>query len=233
MARNIENIVNQQVRRWDSMRLATEPSFNVPPKNLVQKCQKPMITISREMGSLGTSIARGLAEKLDFQLYDKELVDLIAEQANIRGALVESVDERMQDAMDNWIAEQFGIGAFAHSDYLEELSRVLLTLGRHGQGIIIGRGASFILDPKHTLSIRIIAPLDLRIERMGEREGLNTREARALVLRVDSERSAFRKRHFNQKSSPPLDYDFVFNTASYTVTECIATAEAAFKVRFG
>jgi len=110
---------------------------------------------------------------------------------------------------------------------------VVLTLGRHGKGVIIGRGAQYILDPAQTLRVRAYAPLDVRVRRIAERDGIPVHEARARVLRVDAERAAFVRRHFNQEIADPNHYDLLCNTGSLSVEVCAEMVERAFRARFG
>ena len=49
-------------------------------------------------------------------------------------------------------------GTLSPTDYLRNLTKVILSFGRHGKGVIVGRGAQYILDPKRTLRIRIDSP---------------------------------------------------------------------------
>ncbi len=95
-------------------------------------------------------------------------------------------------------------GVFAPSDYLRNLSKVVLTLGRHGKGVIVGRGAHFLLDPQATLRVRVIAPLETRVARIAARDGLSEDEARAKILRIDGERIAFNKQHYGADIADPV-----------------------------
>ena len=72
-------------------------------------------------------------------------------------------------------------GGFAPSDYLRNLSQVVLTLGRHGKSVIVGRGAHLILEPAHTLRVRCYAPLEWRVEQIAQRERISLAGARARV----------------------------------------------------
>jgi hypothetical protein len=229
MATGIDQIVNRQILKWEGTRRIAEKSGTEPS----HEPQRPMICVSREYRSRGSEIGKIVAEQLGFQLYGRELVDQIAEQAHVRRRVIESVDERTQRTIDNFLGEVFGGGFFARSDYLRNLSKVVLTLGRHGDGVILGRGAFFILDPKYTLRVRTIAPLEVRIARVAEEQRLDSEKARDYLRRVDAERSTFIRQHFDREVSDPGHYDLVLNTGTFSEETCADLVVQAFRARFG
>jgi hypothetical protein len=229
MARNLEVIVEEQVQRWNELRSQEER----PRERTSVAEAPPMVSISPEMGSLGLTVARRFGERLGFQVYERELVEMIAQTARVRQYLVESVDQHVQTAIENWVGRQLGTAFFAESDYVKNLSKVLLTLAHHGKGIIVGRGAQFVLPPDRTLRIRVVSPVDLRVQRIAEREKLDPREARSKVLRIDADRVAFVRRHFDRDLGDPLNYDLVLNTAMLDVDACADLVHTAYQSRFG
>jgi Cytidylate kinase-like family len=229
MTRSIDQLVNQQVLRW----MKEERAARERGKGPAREAQQPMITISREFGARGAEIGQIVAERLHFRFYAQELVHEIAKQAQVRQQVVESLDERVQDRIEQWVGDMIEGRLFAPTDYLRNLSRVVLTLGRHGKGVLIGRGAQLLLDAQRTLRIRAFAPLETRIEHVAKREGLGTAEARAWVLRVDAERIAFYRQHFNADVASPELYDLLLNTGTLSIEACADLVMAAFRARFG
>jgi hypothetical protein len=227
MSRSLEQLVNEQFQRW----MQEQTASRKPKPDKV--AQQPMIVFSREFGGRGAEIGGAVAERLGFQFHGQELVHEIAKRARVRQQLVESLDERAQDRIEQWVTEMMEGGVFAPSDYLRNLSKVIVAMGRHGRGVIIGRGAHFILDPDRTLRVRAYAPLDARVALIAEREELSLVEARAQVLRVDAERIAFYRQHFNVDVAEPNHYDLLLNTATLPVEVCTELVVRAFKARFG
>jgi cytidylate kinase len=162
----------------------------------------------------------------------QELVGQVAQEAHVRRQVIQSLDERTQDAIDEWIGAQFGGGRFSRSEYLHNLSKVVLTLGRHGQGILIGRGAHFILDPERTLRVRAVAPIAMRVARIAERSGAPHAEAQAEVERIDAERAAFCRQYFDRDLSDARHYDLVVNTGTLSELACADLVVRAFGARF-
>jgi hypothetical protein len=228
MSRSLEQLVNEQFQRW--MQEQNAAGRKPKPDKLAQQ---PMIVFSREFGGRGAEIGTAVASRLGFQFHAQELVHEIAKRARVRQQLVESLDERAQDRIEQWVTEMMEGGVFAPSDYLRNLTKVIVALGRHGRGVIIGRGAHFILDPARTLRVRAYAPLETRVALIAEREEVGLVEARAKVLRVDAERIAFYRQHFNVDVADPIHYDLLVNTATLSVEVCVELVVRAFKARFG
>jgi len=227
MARSIEQLVNRQFLRW-----MEQQKVETKKQKPAGDDQRPMISISREYGARGAEVGRLVAGKLGFQFHSQELVHEVARQARVRQQLVASLDERARDDIEQWVTELMEEGAFSPTDYMRNLTKVIYSLGRHGRGIIVGRGSQFILNRKRTLRVRAIAPLESRVRRIAARDGTSRGEARAKVLRIDSERIAFYRQHFDTDASDPHHYDLILNTATLPVDVCVDIVVRAFRARF-
>ena len=86
-----------------------------------------------------------------------------------------------------------------------------MTLGHHGNVVLVGRGAQFLLPHQCGLRVRLVAPLDLRVRDVAEAEGISFEQARAKVKAVDAERSAFVWKAFRKDISSPLNHDVIIN----------------------
>ena len=225
MIGSIDHFVDQQILRWQEQRRIAERKR---PGG-----QQPTICISREYGARGAAMGRVVAERLGFRFYAQELIHDIAEAADVRQQVVESLDERVQDGISELISSLIKRGVFAPSDYLRNLSKVVLTLANHGKGVIIGRGAHFILDVDTTLRVRVIAPLPTRIARIVERDGLSEGQARGVILRIDAERAAFHKQHYGADAGDPVNYDLVINAGTLGLEGGADATVRAFERRFG
>jgi len=227
MTGSIEWLVDQQIRRWQEERRIVERQ-----NRLGAALQRPMITISRQFASRGAEIGQAVAERLGFHFYSQELIHRVAAEAHVRASVVATLDERAQSGIAHWITSMMQRGRFASSDYLRNLSRVVMTLGRHGQGVIMGRGGQFILDPERTLRVRVIAPLETRAERVAQRERLTLDQARTRCVSVDAERETFHRQSFGEDITKPAHYDLVLNSGVLPVESCIGLLVSAFQTRF-
>jgi cytidylate kinase len=187
----------------------------------------PYLLISREKGAGGNAVAQLVGRRLGWQVFDNEIVDEIAQKAHVRRQLIESLDERERAIIQDTIAHLLNSRAIGTSDYLLYLKQVVLTLGHHGDVIIVGRGARFILPGQFGLSVRMVAPIETRIRRTADKARLSLEAARVEVERMDRERVQLVHRHFGHDVTDPLSHDLIINTAALNVeaaAEIVLTA---------
>src|SRR5208283_3322733 len=113
------------------------------------------------------------------------------------------------------------------SGYLVLLKQIVLTLGHQGDVVIVGRGARYILPSQFGLSVRMIAPIEVRVRRVADKTRLSLNAARIEIERVDRERAKLAHRQFGHNVADPLNHDLTINTAELnieTVAEVVITA---------
>lgn len=178
------------------------------------------IGITREAGTPGTSVAREVGRKLDWPVYDHELVERIAQEMGLRSTLLGSVDERRQ----SWLLESmraFSSEKFAsEGGYVHHLVQTLLSLASHGNCVIVGRGAAQILPYETTLRVRLVAPLESRILATAQRLGLNHEQAARWVADTDRNRTLFVRDHFHKDPTVTSNYDLLLNASRWSVAAC-------------
>jgi len=187
----------------------------------------PFLLISREKGAGGSAVARRTGKRLGWQVFDSELVDAIAKRANVRRELIESLDERERGAIQEIIDQLLCPKSIGTSEYLTHLREVLLTLGHQGDVIIVGRGVQYVLPSRFGLRVRVVAPVEVRAQRIANRENLSLKAARSEIQRSDRERARLASRDSGQSVADPLNYDVTINTAELTLeaaTEVVLTA---------
>jgi hypothetical protein len=173
------------------------------------------ITISREIGALGDVVASELALRLQWKVYDKEIVDYIAQNSHIRRNLVDRLDERarslVQESVERWLLILQG-QSFSGDEYHVALIKALAALAAQGQSIILGRGGAYVLQDHPGLHVRITGSLPVRIRRLSERWNKSLEETQKIVLRTDVERKEFIQRHFKPDRDENHYFQLVFNT---------------------
>ena len=183
--------------------------------------------ISREKGAGGNTVARLVGRRLGWQVFNNEIVDEIAQKAHVRRQLIESLDERDRAMIEDAIGQLLNPQEIGTSDYLVYLKQIVLTLGHHGDVIIVGHGARFILPSQFGLSVRMVAPIEARIQRIADKARLSLDAARVEVERIDRERVKLIRRHFGHNVTDPLSHDLIINTAAINVeaaAEIVITA---------
>lgn len=172
----------------------------------------PSLLISRQCGSGGSSLAALVGARLDWRVFDREIVEEVARSAHVRRRLIESVDDRVRHGWSEWrrrLVEGEGVG---RESYLAHLREVILALGQHGYVVIVGRGARYLLPPESVVSVRVVAPLDERVRRVSVRDAISEERARHRVQQTDAERAAFIREVFGREVETPEEYDLVVDT---------------------
>jgi len=203
----IEKMAEENIRKWITATHARERLTEGPLRDNVG----PYIAVSRETGAGGSAIAHRVAEKLAWDVLDKQIVDYLASRYQTPRSLVEFADEKqiswIEDTFSSWIENQ----QFTSATYTYRLAHLLLLAAYHGNVVIVGRGARFILPRARGVSVRILAPLDFRIEQVLLREGVSAKVARQMIEDSDRQREVFVKKHFRVDASDPHRYDLVIN----------------------
>lgn len=181
-----------------------------------------IITINREFGSGGGEIARLIGEKLGLKVYNRSMLNCIAEQLDMT---VENI-ERVKAQKSSWwndfcrFYQQFGAASnvFDRQTEVTPLSifyaeaRLLRELAEKEDCIIIGRAGFHIFrDNPNALHFLIIANRDARIARVAQKQNLTLDEAAKLVEKVDEARDTFVKNVANTSRYDARNYNFTFN----------------------
>ena len=117
---------------------------------------------------------------------------------------------------------------YLHPDaYLLYLMKVVNTIAEHGHAVIVGRGANLILPPEKRFSVRVIAPLSVRVQNVIEFSGCSEEEAKKRVLRREAKRKAFVDQSFHADVSDPLGYDLVLNTGMLSIQAAVQAIAGA------
>jgi hypothetical protein len=225
--RDIEHIVEMQIRRWQQQRQTQEQAQDEEKREVW-----PLITVSREFGSLGSAVAEQVASALCFSFWDREIVQLVARQSGAEEVLVASLDERTRSSIEEFVGELLlGIEGTV-AEYVRHVVRIVQTLERHGSAVIVGRGAQFVASPDRILRVRVICPRELRVARIAELLHISMRDAHDHVCQMDRERSSFVRDHFHRNVADPCYYDLVINTARTPVSAAADMILAAYRGRY-
>jgi cytidylate kinase len=190
------------------------------------------VSVSREAGARGTELARCVAQRLEFRLWDQELVHRIAEESGASETLLRAVDEHARGAIEDLLAGVLMGDASTETEYLAQLIRVIHAIAQHGSAVLVGRGAQFVLSASTALRVRVVAPLDARVRNLAAARGLAEREARAEVERVDRERVNFVRHHYKRDATDPSAYDLVINSATLPFERAADVVVSAYGAKF-
>ena len=149
--------------------------------------RKHVIALGRQFGSGGREIGRKLSESLGFAYYDRELLKLAAERAEVGEELFADKDEK---AGNPWLFKAFYQGGpkvkqgqSAEDVLFQMQSEIIRELAEKEDCIIVGRCADLVLTGQNVdcLSLFICAPFEWRVHHRMELENLDEKAARMLA----------------------------------------------------
>jgi cytidylate kinase len=199
-----------------------------------------VITISRTLGSGGRAIAELLGGLLNCAVWDREILDVMADQAegDVQGRMFEALDEIAHNEIEAMLTSMAGSVDRRAYQYL--LPRSIHIIARN-DAVIVGRGAHLILP--NAFKVCVKAPMEARLARLKERTGWSDAEAVKRIEQADRSRVSFLREmaqitRRNQPGDPyrQVDFDLEISTNRFTVeeaSEVIMTAAAKHFMRSG
>jgi cytidylate kinase len=174
---------------------------------------KPVVTITREPGCGGEDIAGKLSAELGLHLYNWELVEQIAQDAEVSARLVSTLEQNPPTGLEEWLAELEGECDLPSQAYLGSLKRILLTIAIPGNAVIVGRGSNFFLPPDRKIGLCLVAPLDLRTKNTMKELGPSEKAARKHISKLETEHRQLVKKYLQADIRDATHYHLVVNTA--------------------
>jgi cytidylate kinase len=223
---DLNKVVDRQMRNWELARAQrVGPPSGTPPPVV-----REFVAISRTTASGGSEVAALLAERLQWPVFDRGILQTMAGDDQVRARLYEHMDEHdhswLQDAL-GWILQ----GELRTDDYFRRLTETVLALARHGNAVFLGRGVDLVLPKDHGLRVRITAPLDQRTREFALQNNIPESAAQAEVERIDEQREHFRRYHFGATANDVIRHDLVLNLGRFSHAQAVEVIEAALRLR--
>ncbi len=178
-----------------------------------RRVRKPVITVSRTSGSGGDYVAERLAEKLGLEIYDSEIINGVAAEANVSTSLMRDMTEKL-DAVDAWVYSSVFGKNVSRGEYVRFLSTVVRGL-YHAGGVIVGRGGHVILAGRDVLRVRIVGSIEACATRLSEKEGITYAEAKKEIQASNRRKGKFIWDMFHSRYNDPTNFDLIINTDYY------------------
>ncbi len=175
----------------------------------------PLIAMTREMGSLGKDVAAAIADRLGKQVVHHEIIDSLASKMRLRKSHVIRFLEGKSGILERLTTDKTSLSIYTADE--------TFALVESGQvAVIRGWGAAHLLRPvPHVISVRVCAPLEVRVKRMMERLNTSDRDFVVNEIKLSEEaHGAITRRHFGISWQHSDQYDLVLNTERLTVEEC-------------
>ncbi len=221
-----ERLASKEFRRSEVQKMALDERSRIPASGGI-------LTISRDHHCGAEEIARSIASELGWDLYDRGIVDRIAEDRCVSVGVLERLDEYSLGYLEEWSNQFFLPHYVGQVSYLRGLAHVLLEIARKGRAVIVGRGANFLLPERNRLAVRLTAPLSWRVAFYAAEFGVAERDARRAIEEEDRRRRGFVEHSFHKDPTAPLHYDLVINTRTISPDAASALILDALRARFG
>ena len=203
----------------------------------MNKNERFVITINRELGSGGRTVGRILAEKLGVPYYDKALTQPLEEKFDM------SIDqiERLKGNNRSWWENIkrvliLGEGAANSSEYYDEEKKELITseavlkaekeilqsIANEESCVIAGRSAFFVTNGhQNRLNVLIQASMDHRVNRIMTKRGISEKEAKKIIKEVDEMREEYLKNNAHTSRYDTRNYDLVIKMDGKTEEDAV------------
>lgn len=194
------------------------------PKLKISSSKRIVITVTSEAGSGGRIIAKILGIKLKIPVYDKELVDLIAQEGGFTKRFVQAHNEILyRSTAEAFIQNNFSVENFHSKSYTrlyEAQERVISKLAERQNCIIVGHCSNFILkNNKNVMNILITADMKNRITYISEKYGLNRHDSQKKIRRQDHNTWEFYLHFTNQDWKDSGNYHLCLNSSLFGYEE--------------
>ena len=187
-----------------------------------------IITISRQFGSGGRTIAKKVADELGFNYYDKEIIEHVAVET---GFSKEYIEERGEHAPGKTILsygfEPQGVpgimNGMSAADYLWSIQRqVILKIAEESKPcVIVGRCADYILkDFDDVFNVFIHADMEFRKDRIVRLYGESENKPEKRLVEKDKKRKTNYKYYTNQDWGDSVNYDLCLDSSFFGVDKC-------------
>jgi len=173
-----------------------------------------VITVSRQLGSLGTEIAREVANRLNYAFAEKEQIGKMLAGYGFPEPEVEKFDEKRTPLWDYL--------SIKRTKFLHLIRAVIYGLASQDNAVIVGRGGQVLLqDLPGTLHVRIIAPFEIRVRRLKESEGVDEKHAAGILRRSDHDSFGYIQSFFHVDWNDPNLYDLLINSAKFSMEAAV------------
>ena len=193
---------------------------------------KNVIAIGRQFGSGGHDIGKALAEKLGYDFYDAEIIQMTAGTTGYTPEFVKKNEEIMTNSLLYDLVNQMYLNTDRQDEapkdkIFEAECQVVRNLAKKGNCVIVGRCADYVLrNSGNCLKVFFSAPLVSRIRRVAQRQNITEGEAKATVQKNEKLRADNYRYYTHRMWGAAGNFDLSLNTdlGEEFIENCIRSA---------
>ena len=198
----------------------------------MNKNEKFVITVNRELGSGGRTVGRKLAERLEVKYYDKALIQELTKEFGLTVEEIEKIKAQKKtwwNEFNNYYMKRSNTSmpmeaetVLTTESIIATERRILQDLAAEESCVVAGRSGFLVFHewPNH-INIFIQAPMESRIERVMTRQELTREEAIAAIEKVDKGRETFIQKYADTSRYDTRNYDLVINMEGLTEDDAV------------
>ena len=198
----------------------------------MNKNEKFVITINREVGAGGRTIGRKLAEKLGVNFYDKAIVEGLTKKFNLSIERIEEIKAQKKtwwNDFNNYYSSLVNSNGDADSGLVvddaaifETEKRILEEIAEQTSCVIAGRtGFMIFRDYPNHLNIFIQASFKHRVQRVMRRQNISEQDACYIIEKLDKNREAYIKKHEDTSRYDTRNYQLVLSMDNMTEDDAV------------
>ena len=201
-----------------------------------------VITIARQYGSGGKTIAAMLAKDLGINCYGREILKMASEESGINERLFGMSDEKLKHSVlmkllkrpyEGDIIPPESSGFVSDDNLFNYQAKVIKELAESESCVIVGRCADYVLrDFPNVISVFIHADREFCLEQAMERNSMSLKEMQRFIEKTDKYRGDFYKYYTGHEWSDARNYDLCLNSGKLGFKKCVEEIKAYMKVRF-
>ncbi len=179
------------------------------------------VTLSRQAGCGAAVVAEKLAQYMPahtpgdsrpWKVYDSNLIDQMLADQGLPAYLSKILREDRASQLEDFMADALGVHP-PSATLLQHVTETLRKLAGAGNVVLIGRGGNMVTARlPHVLHVRLVAPLDQRIEHCAEFYHMTRDKAARFCPDEDHARKRYFRKYFNADIDDPLLYHMMINT---------------------
>ena len=222
-------------RRLNGLRRWVSAEDDIPRPRRTSTDEYPVITIAREYGSGGREIGRRVAKDLGFAFYDKELIDLVAQENHLKPDVVERKEQNLSSTLLYELVMQDFTAPIERSLSFDDAlfvaqSRVIRRLAAQGPCVIVGRCADYVLqDHRRCFNVFIHASTDAKFDRAVTEYRDSGGEAMDKLRRVDKARAGHYRAYTGRTWNDATNYDLTLDSSFWGIEGSCRLLEEAVK----
>ncbi|MDD6441261.1 MAG: cytidylate kinase-like family protein [bacterium] len=185
---------------------------------------KSIITVSREFGSGGRSIAKEVAKKLGYEYFDVEMIERIAQTSGLDPEVMENAEEfSARKSLFGYAFIGRGTKETSMENYLWNKQRdMILELAEKGNCVIVGRCADYVLrDSENALHVFVHADMDYRAKRIVRLYGETNETPEKRLTDKDKMRKANYEYYTDREWGLAQNYDLTLNSGKLGQERCV------------